>query len=457
METAAWIGRFVCWLLLAIGWRQMATALTDRRSIVILSGGLFVVLNRYGHMAGEWVVGGVESKCVAYAFLFIAIGSWLRQKTLSSWLNLGLAGLFHGLVGFWGALAIGLSSLFGKDREFWRGRGREAWLGILLYSVLMLVGLWPSLMMNQGVDRELVDRAHRVQSFYRLAHHQWLLHFRPERFLAAGILLSVWFLASSEARPSPRHRALNRLAWVAVLIAGVGGIWSWLATHEATSGLSASMLRLYWFRLADALVPLATTFSLFPLLANRLRCPPAMSIGLAVLVIGVAMGHHVWRQLDDPRPGACRQSLPNYPGNPSRTIETWRNWKRACHWIRQETPADARFLTPYKQQTFKWYAERAEFFCWKDAPQDAAGLDEWVRRLNWIRPYMETDYGLLYLTDEQLAELAERYGIRYAVVPQSAWDLRQAIGDPVSFPLVYPDRPQVRSTYVVLELSAQVD
>ena len=62
------------------------------------------------------------------------------------------------------------------------------------------------------------------------------------------------------------------------------------------------------------------------------------------------------------------------------------DWTAACAWIGQNTPADALFITPREQQTFKWYAGRAEVANWKDVPQDARGLIEWKRRLSELYP-----------------------------------------------------------------------
>ena len=45
------------------------------------------------------------------------------------------------------------------------------------------------------------------------------------------------------------------------------------------------------------------------------------------------------------------------------------------------------FLTPRESFAFKWMAERAEYVCYKDCPQDAAGILEWNRRLWWLHDW----------------------------------------------------------------------
>jgi hypothetical protein len=56
------------------------------------------------------------------------------------------------------------------------------------------------------------------------------------------------------------------------------------------------------------------------------------------------------------------------------------DWREACHWISENAPPDAVFLTPRLDHTFRWYAQRAEVASRKDIPQDAPGIVEWWRR-----------------------------------------------------------------------------
>jgi hypothetical protein len=113
-----------------------------------------------------------------------------------------------------------------------------------------------------------------------------------------------------------------------------------------------------------------------------------------------------------------------------------RDWVSACQWIHENTPRDAIFLTPAGQQTFKWYSSRGEVITWKDAPQDAAGMAEWLRRVQdvlapdevLIHP-PEVDPAIPY-PDRQIA-LARKYGATY-------WLVDRRRKQPQGLPLVYP-------------------
>src|SRR5262249_20225768 len=62
LDSVAWIGRIATWLLLATAWRGLSYAIVPRPWLAVLSAQLFVMLTEQAHMAGEWIVGGVEAK-----------------------------------------------------------------------------------------------------------------------------------------------------------------------------------------------------------------------------------------------------------------------------------------------------------------------------------------------------------------------------------------------------------
>jgi len=153
-------------------------------------------------------------------------------------------------------------------------------------------------------------------------------------------------------------------------------------------------------------------------------------------------------------PNADLRSLPQYPDNDQRFRESWKNWKALCAWVDDNTPKDAVFITPYQQQTFKWYASRTELVSWKDVPQDARSIAQWHQRLKVIQePQQASELGLLLYSDERLEALAVEFGADYLVVPQSSWDLAcndPEIGKP-GFDCVYPAAGE-KVTWVVLKL-----
>jgi hypothetical protein len=126
------------------------------------------------------------------------------------------------------------------------------------------------------------------------------------------------------------------------------------------------------------------------------------------------------------------QMLSAWESDPARTHRTYDDWRQACHWIAENTPADACFITPKMQQTFKWYAQRSEVCCWKDVPQDAVRLIEWWQRQRDLYPRKVAVGGLAAHGEQRLRELAKKYGADYVVLD------RCVSPRPLSLPRVYP-------------------
>src|SRR4030095_10305304 len=63
-------------------------------------------------VGGEWVLGTFEAKCIAYIFLFFSLSELLKGRDVLGSILLGLCFTFHGVVGMWALLAVGLTVLF---------------------------------------------------------------------------------------------------------------------------------------------------------------------------------------------------------------------------------------------------------------------------------------------------------------------------------------------------------
>ena len=103
----AWTVRLLTWALLAWSWQRLSRAVVPKAWISILTATLFVFLLQHYNMAGEWVVGGAESKGFSFVLVFLALEALVEGYWNRMWLLLGLASAFHILVGGWAALAAG--------------------------------------------------------------------------------------------------------------------------------------------------------------------------------------------------------------------------------------------------------------------------------------------------------------------------------------------------------------
>jgi hypothetical protein len=216
-----------------------------------------------------------------------------------------------------------------------------------------------------------------------------------------------------------RNPRLRRFVLGTVIIAIVGIVIDQVTLNYPQT--AATLLRYYWYRLADVMVPLGLAMALAeaallletqrPALGRTCLCVLALS---AMGVLGLRAG----QQMLDGRPAA---DIQGHIGDAHP--EQLRQWQLVCLWAKRDTQPNDRFFTPPLASTFRWYAQRSEVVGWKDIPQSAAGIVEWAQRLRdsqrfWAR--LKRD-GYTTTAHQRLLTLAqhERYDFRYVIVPHS--------------------------------------
>jgi hypothetical protein len=95
LSATTWVGRIITWAFLAWSWQRLSWRLVPRPLAAVLSAALFLALNYYGQMAGEWVVGDVEAKCFAYAIVILALRDMVDRRWGIVCLLLGASIAFH--------------------------------------------------------------------------------------------------------------------------------------------------------------------------------------------------------------------------------------------------------------------------------------------------------------------------------------------------------------------------
>ena len=121
LEAGAWVGRWLGWLALAVGFRHAVVPLVPTARGRVLAAALFAVALRHTTVAGEWVIGGCEAKVFAWALVLAAIGELARGRFAAAWFLCGGAAAWHPIVGGWGLVACGLT--------WWRCRHDAAMSG----------------------------------------------------------------------------------------------------------------------------------------------------------------------------------------------------------------------------------------------------------------------------------------------------------------------------------------
>lgn len=414
LEAAAWCGRLLGFVLLAIGWERLISFWTPGVWRCTLAAWLFLLLQTAGNFAGEWLVGGVEAKVFAYGFTLWSAGELLRDRLWRGGLLLGLAVSFHPVVGAWCVLIIAAMFAFQAALDLRSQRtlsNRPPWsrvsVAVACFTVAALPGLLPALSLIGGSDPAVQLRADIIQVGYRLKHHLDPLQFPFESYRYYALLLVMWGLVRRLTNHSG-WSALERFTLFAILIAGIG--------YAAALGprpfdqlpmlaWRIRLLKLYPFRIADLAVPVSLAILLVSTLEPRSRGSGPSNRGgwraalLSCVVVALALG------------------LPGRDRSPSRMPpDKEADWIAACNWIRQNTPEDALLYAANEDWAVKWYAQRPEYVNYKDCPQDAAGIIEWYRRLVFMSAWARRHYDDALFSSAELQDLHDETGITHLLV-----------------------------------------
>ena len=236
LGATAWIGRIACWLALAAGWSKLMRTLSPIQLAGTATAPLFLTALHCGHLSGEWVVGGCEAKCIAYAAAFAALSCVIRHRWPSAAVCFGIACAFHILTGGWILLSTiavlvlrrlvkkllvvdeatspeAMGSLPHPLRQTIAAR-RLAWLGYPLASGLLLFGLIPALRLNWNVQPGQAYEAAIIYVYTRLPHHLSMGGFSVLRWkdhtLLIATTLAVGLWAWTLFRVTPRMNSSGR-------------------------------------------------------------------------------------------------------------------------------------------------------------------------------------------------------------------------------------------------------
>jgi hypothetical protein len=416
LPAAAWVGRSLTWLLLATGWQRLCQAVVQRPGWAAFSAVLFLALNVGCHLAGEWVVGGFEAKGVAYALVFAGLAAVVRERWNLAFLLLGSASAFHVLVGGWSAIALGLVWLAARDRPSLN----RLWPGIAGGALLAVPGVIPALALNWGIEPQIVAEANDIYVFRRLPHHLVPDSFRWPFIVRYLAMLLVWFALARRTAENPGLRRLNSLVVAALAISLTGMMLS--AVTAPRPELKAAILRYYWFRLADVMVPAGIALAAAADLAGESHKPKSQNprfwwrVGgwLAICAALVVYRH------DDYAAWNLFQGVPRT--DKSDKVLSHDDWRDVCLWMAENTPREALGITPRMAQSFTWYAGRGQVVSWKDLPQDAETVVRWWERLVDIYGMPHPEFqgrwhdSLSELSPERLRELGRKYHADYLVV-----------------------------------------
>ena len=360
----------------------------------------------------------------AWAFVLGGVGEWLRGRFATAWLLCGAATAWHPIVGGWGLVALGMA--WAMQPKSLAGPRAAILLGVGL--ALAAAGVGPALALTAGADPATRAAAAKIYVVERL-HHHLLLRTFSEALIARHVLaVLAWWLVSRALLPT-RPRARLTAFTLGAIVISLAGVAISLCEPLAPAAV-LGLLRFYWFRLADVVVPLALAAAIAGLLEDAAACrrtlgisPAAVRIATGLLLLfDVAAQSAHW-------PG--RGGSPVAPRADAKVDAV--GWADVCTWIRDNVPPDACFLTPRGSASFTWRTDRREVVSWKNSPQDAQSLVEWRERIvDCFSPggkLADMERSTVALGPDRVRLAAERYGADHMIVPLDSPRLADTPGE----------------------------
>ena len=411
--NGGYAGRLISYLLLAI-----ALFIFFRTIRLRFSLGLIVLLLFLGNqtlIAGEWIAGGADTKTLAYAFALLTFSFFFQKKYLIGFAFAGAALSFHVLIGTY-ALFCTLVALFLTSdswRRDFRTLIRQSWPFFFsgIFGILAIV----QQLIPQGAIG--VNRAWKFYVEIRVPHHVLPSAWNGEFWIVELVFATCFFTAIYLFIKTGPFKFTAAYALGSVFLFGIGLV---LYANGQTT-----LLRFYWFRYPDVMVPFLSAV-LVALLLNYLTylniadipriksnfkwTQSIFSKGLPLLfaLIAVLLSLQSLRFLQVKyQRGKLRQ-------NPDSRV--------VFEWIEENTDKDAVFLIDPLILDFYLYAQRALFVSFQHSPQSAADILEWYERIelsngdqSFLTPKAKGNLreNFYQLDPLSIQRLADTYGLTY--------------------------------------------
>ena len=390
------IGRLVCYALVA--WGLVLLGEKSGLSLIYLLVATVIITYQgslQGALAGEWFVGGLEAKAVAYGLILIAIPLMLSRRYILMTLLLGLATSFHVLVGGW-AFITTLGWFCFRPQQRLGKLGQSAWLLLVIYLAASIFAIPATFhqLLNSSTTGNI--SASFIYVFLRLPHHLNPFAWHPILWLKFFVYIWLWSLcmislkkkADSQGWNMETHARfeLAEFTLIALIPFGAGMLIS-LFDHQG------EWLQYYPFRFGDIMLPLTTCL----LVAYNLQSQLIIEKHKFRCLLLVLLGFILFAQM-----GVFTQRAIAYQDFPVQQQEVTPQWKLMSEWIHNHTEQDAIIIShPWHLANFTWLTERATVVKLKMFPQTSQAIVEYYERLNDLSG---GTLGDIYFGEEELEQ-----------------------------------------------------
>ncbi len=355
-------GRILCYLLFSAALIHLRNSLKDIIKPITfwIAMTIYILIFRDGMGAGEWMVGGLETKSLAYSFVILGTSFFLRKKYTLAAMFAGLSLSFHLLVGIYFTAA-----LFAMLLIDWKQiKKQTVAYAALAYAISGSIGIY-------GVLSQLLFQTTKsnlgwdIYVNLRVPHHV-----KPDTFAYTyWIMLISFSLISLSVFYLAKERRMRLLATVALS----GTFYSIVGILIYLLGPS-HLLKYYFFRFGDAVLPIIAMYCLaywmskIPFEINGRKKQLKILVNGSIILLFL--------------PFLLKQF---------KLAEGISHIERAAfydvkmqNWVKEHTPKDAVIMTRPDDVFFYINYDRAMFVSWKHSPQAADDIVEWHKRLKLL-------------------------------------------------------------------------
>ena len=433
--AVALTGRVLVWILLLYALARLGKQIEIQWYAFTFGIGIWLFSGQ-SLAAGEWMFGGVEQKCLAYAFLILSLASLIQSQIIRAGIFCGLSICCHVLVGGYGAIALTTALLVcRREYGFWRVVKFALTAAVIGLPLLLIAIQYTALGSSSDIP---VQPGINIESFlvvFRNPHHLDPNYFLDPKRLIEVILYGIctYFAVTFTVA---RTKAKLLLAFLGVLLA------------IFIAGLVARQVEAFWFleyypfRVADTLLPLIFWLTMPALIIQQgqmlLRRPefkPNHSPLMIPLTLLMAVPI-IWQV-----PGVVlemgRASKRFIPSIWQYTTQTEDTFEEISHWIRDYTEKSATVIVHPCKSNFWITAERAMVVNQKAAPSNVRVL-EWHHRmvnLNGNKKFKEVGFEICeeleanfpYLDLQHLLSIRQAYDADYYLTTVRRTDLEKTL------------------------------
>lgn len=401
---AIFIGRFFSYLLISLAFNLLIKILgsSNANSFFLLAIVVHFSFFSNGIGAGEWMVGGFDTKVFAYAFVLLSFNTFLNGKPKGGWLFAGLALSFHVLIGLYHLICL-IPTLIIYEKK-------KNLIASLKCSPIYLLGgvfgIYSIAFYLIGYESTLSNAGFEAYVNIGVPHHTIPSSFSRDTWIYLTLLTGINLFILKHVRDL-RLKRMVIYVLVSVMCFSLGLLVFYLTG-------SSHYLRYYFFRFADVILPLFTLLMIAKLMGEKYKGLMVVKwiviIGIGVLTLPKIKHRLVTFSLSEEKIHLRH----------SRDIEMEQ-------WIKQNTSKDHVFITNPDDRYFYINYERPVFVLNRQSPQSGVELIEWYERLKLLnggkslQSKEEVIHSYDKLNKSDIESIGSLYSdVAYVLMPQSS-------------------------------------